>query len=49
MNKATWVKIQQWRDYYNSTPNGWAVAYMIGEEYDSSKNIKKRKKNEERI
>ena len=45
MNKATWIKIQQWRDYYNSTPNGWAVAYMIGEEYET----KKRKKNEKRL
>ena len=34
MNKATWSKIQFWRDKYNSTPNGWAVAYLIGAEYE---------------
>lgn len=34
MNKVTWNKIQYWRDKYNSTPNGWAVAYLIGTEYE---------------
>ena len=29
----TWRKAQYWKDKYNSTPNGWAVALLIGEEY----------------
>tara|TARA_Y100001963_G_scaffold13683_1_gene17074 strand:+ start:1325 stop:1495 length:171 start_codon:yes stop_codon:yes gene_type:complete len=33
VNKKLWEKIQKWKDYYNSTPNGWAIAYRIGEEY----------------
>ena len=35
MNSKTWKLIQHWRRKYNSTPNGWAVAYMVGEEYVS--------------
>jgi len=47
LNKDTWKKIQYWKHKYNSTPNGWPVALMIGEEYISelSKvNKSKRKK-----
>tara|TARA_R100000152_G_C6741303_1_gene165079 strand:+ start:80 stop:250 length:171 start_codon:yes stop_codon:yes gene_type:complete len=37
MNISIWKKIQYWRRKYKSTPNGWAVAYMIGEEYTNEK------------
>lgn len=47
----TWRLIQKWRDEYNSTPNGWAVAYLIGAEYEhqssrvsTAKRIKLRRK-----
>lgn len=26
-------RIKYWKKKYNSTPNGWAVALLIGEEY----------------
>lgn len=42
MNKKTWEKIQYWRNKYKNTSNGWALASMIGEEYDYKK--KKNKK-----
>jgi hypothetical protein len=40
MNTNIWKKIQYWKRKYNKTPNGWAVAHIIGEEYgrDSKKN-----------
>ena len=40
MNTKTWKRIQYWRNKYKNTPNGWAVAHMIGEEYgrDNKKN-----------
>ncbi len=52
MNTKTWKLIQYWRNKYNSTPNGWAVAYMVGEEYVSEiskkspqkRNVKRNKK-----
>jgi hypothetical protein len=51
MNRKTWKLIQYWRDKYNSTPNGWAVAYMVGEDYVSElskinkkRNVKRNKK-----
>jgi hypothetical protein len=45
LNRNIWKKIQYWRNKYNSTPNGWAVALMIGDEYisEASKNHKMRK------
>ena len=35
MNKKTWNKVRYWRRKYNSTPNGWAVAQLIGQEYEN--------------
>ena len=56
MNSKTWKLIQHWRRKYNSTPNGWAVAYMVGEEYVSEiskisrqkRNVKRNKKTKDR-
>ncbi len=55
MNTKTWKLIQYWKNKYNSTPNGWAVAYIVGEEYltEASKqslqkrNVKSNKKTKE--
>ena len=33
LNKNLWKNIKKWKDYYNSRPNGWAIANRIGEEY----------------
>ena len=56
MNSKTWKRIQYWRNKYNSTPNGWAVALMVGEEYVSEiskisrqkRNVKRNKKTKDR-
>tara|TARA_R100000152_G_C6582433_1_gene45820 strand:- start:5 stop:184 length:180 start_codon:yes stop_codon:yes gene_type:complete len=48
LNKKTWDRIQKLRKKYNSTPNGWAVASLIGSEYASEASRtspSKRKKN----
>lgn len=42
LNKNTWKKIQYWRNKYKNTPNGWALASMIGEEYDTKKKDKRK-------
>ena len=47
MNNKTWCKIRHWKKKYNATPNGWAVALLIGEEYkneDSKLSVQARKK-----
>ena len=33
MNTSVWKKMNYWKIKYNSTPNGWAVASLIGAEY----------------
>ena len=33
MHSNMWGKIKKWRDRYNRTPNGWAVAQLIGSDY----------------
>ncbi len=55
MNSKTWKLIQYWRRKYNSTPNGWAAAYMVGEEYitelskqNKKKDVKRNKKTKDR-
>lgn len=55
MTSKTWKLIQYWRRKYNSTPNGWAVAYMVGEEYitelskkNKKKDVKRNKKTKDR-
>ena len=42
LNKNTWKKIQYWRNKYKNTPNGWALAHMIGEEYEPKNKDKKK-------
>tara|TARA_R100001463_G_scaffold6332_6_gene20884 strand:+ start:1638 stop:1784 length:147 start_codon:yes stop_codon:yes gene_type:complete len=32
---SIWRRVAYWRKKYNSTPNGWAVASLIGSEYES--------------
>jgi len=36
MNSKLWHRVQYWKDKYNSTPNGWPVAHLIGAEYQSA-------------
>ena len=43
MNNSIWKKIRYWKRKYKNTPNGWAVAHIIGEEYENGRNNKKRK------
>ena len=33
MQRAIHKKIIKWKEKYNKTPNGWAVAQLIGGEY----------------
>ena len=40
----TWRLIQKWRDEYNSTPNGWAVAKLIGADYLEKRRMRQREK-----
>ena len=40
----TWRLIQKWRDEYNATPNGWAVAQLIGADYLEKRRMRQRKK-----
>ena len=50
MNSKTMKLIQDWKKKYNSTPNGWAVAHLIGEEYVSHyKRSREKKRKEKRI
>ena len=35
MNQKTWGKIKYYRDKYRNSINGWALANLIGDGYDS--------------
>ena len=48
LNKNTWKKIQYWRNKYKNPPNGWALAYMIGEEYEPKKRTIKNESNQKK-
>ena len=48
-NKSLWEKIQYYRNKYRNTPNGWAVAHLIGEEYDNEKSRVSKKKREQLV
>ena len=48
-NKSLWEKIQYYRNKYRNTPNGWAVAHLIGEEYDNEKSRVSKKKREKLV
>ena len=37
MNQKVWDKIKSYRAKYKDSINGWAVAYMVGEEFISEK------------
>ena len=37
MNQKTWDKIKKYRAKYRDSINGWALAYMVGEEYTNEK------------
>ena len=37
MKQKAWIKIKEYRDKYKDSINGWALAYMVGEEYMNEK------------
>ena len=42
----TWEKINMWKDLYNQSPNGWALAQLIGSDYiDNKPAYRRNKKN----
>ena len=51
MNTKTWDRIKYYREKYKNTPNGWALALMIGSEYNSEEynySASRRRKNRNR-